>query len=601
MSESVQEKTFDLAIVGKLLGMVKEFYPNLVLAILFMILSALGELFLPILIKNIIDQVSNLALEGRLDQFPISDALLYLGILVSTMGANFLQIFLLSLLSQNLILKMRNRLYIHLLGQSMSWHQNQRVGKLVSALTSDLDTLSDFINNLISGFLRDILLMVGVVAVLFFVNTSLGLITVIAFPFVVFLIVFFRKQSRSAFRRVRKAVSSLNTFVNEHLSGISIIQLFTQEEATKSRFDTENREALNASLGEMYVNATFRPLIDVILSLSLGLIIWFGGGMVLDGWITLGTLVAYIELVRLFFRPVGEFAEYFSIIQSAMAGSERVFGLLEQHSEIPDTGQYEFPRDQVGLEFQNVTFGYVPGETVLSDLSFQIPPESTVAIVGYTGAGKTTITNLVARFWDPWSGRILANGRDLRDYRLQSLRHHVQGVLQDVQLFHGTIRENVTLGRDIDDFELREAARRSRLDKILERLDKGWDTELSNNGTNLSSGERQLVSFARVLCQNPAILILDEATSNIDSETEQLIQEGLTEVLRGRTSIVIAHRLSTIRNADRILVLDRGRLIEAGTHQELLDRKGLFYNLYLLQFQRSDSPTDFKSGRQGFR
>jgi ATP-binding cassette subfamily B protein len=315
------------------------------------------------------------------------------------------------------------------------------------------------------------------------------------------------------------------------------------------------------------------------------MIIWFGGSMVLEEVLTLGTLIAFIELSRLFFGPVGEFAEYFSITQSAMSGSERIFKFLEQSSSIPNFGELEFPNTNVQIEFKNISFGYHPDDTVLHDLSFVVPANKTVAIVGYTGAGKTTITNLISRFWDPTQGQILVNNVDLRQFRLESLRQNVQSVLQDVQLFHGTIRENVTLGRNISAQDLESAGHRSRLSKVLVRLDKGWETELSNNGSNLSAGERQLVSFARVLCQNPSVLILDEATANIDSETEKWIQEALAEVVQNRTSIIIAHRLSTIKNADFILVLDQGKLVEAGTHQELLEKHGMFYNLYKLQFQ----------------
>jgi len=585
MDEILSEKTFDLKIFRKLLSLIKPFYPNLIIAIFFMLLSASSELFLPIIIKNVIDKVLNLIQLAQIDQFPLGDIALYFGILVVSLVSNFLSIFFLTMLSQNLIIILRQKLYAHFLGQSLAWHQEQRVGKLVSALTSDLDTLSDFVNNLISGFLRDIFMMIGVVLVILSVDFQLGLITVSTFPLVIVLILFFRLQSRHAFRRVRQSVSRLNTFLNEHLSGMSIIQLFAQVPITQQKFAHENEEALQASLGEMYVNATFRPLIDVLLSISLGMIIWFGGSMVLEEVLTLGTLIAFIELSRLFFGPVGEFAEYFSITQSAMSGSERIFKFLEQSSSIPNFGELEFPNTNVQIEFKNISFGYHPDDTVLHDLSFVVPANKTVAIVGYTGAGKTTITNLISRFWDPTQGQILVNNVDLRQFRLESLRQNVQSVLQDVQLFHGTIRENVTLGRNISAQDLESAAHRSRLSKVLVRLDKGWETELSNNGSNLSAGERQLVSFARVLCQNPSVLILDEATANIDSETEKWIQEALAEVVQNRTSIIIAHRLSTIKNADFILVLDQGKLVEAGTHQELLEKHGMFYNLYKLQFQ----------------
>jgi ATP-binding cassette subfamily B protein len=381
-------------------------------------------------------------------------------------------------------------------------------------------------------------------------------------------------------------VSQVNSFFAEHISGIKIIQIFTRETRTAGEFDVINHDLMRSNLGEMYVFATFRPIIDFLGALSLGVILYFGALQNLEGALSLGTLVAFINLIRKFYQPVMDIAEKYTILQSALAGGERVFEMLDDSRRIPDTGTDPLPEPLRGaVGFRNVSFAYKQGEPVLRDISFSVSPGETLAVVGYTGAGKTTIANLLTRLWDVDSGSITLDGRDIRSFRLNDLRRAVQPIQQDVLLFSQTIRENITLGLDIPEAEIIRAAGLAQVHDFIAALPQGYDTLVQEGAVNLSSGQRQLISFARILAHNPPVLILDEATSNIDTETEKLVQKAMKTVLEGRTSIVIAHRLSTIRSAHRILVLSGGTIIEEGSHEELIAGEGTYHALYRLQMQ----------------
>ena len=343
----------------------------------------------------------------------------------------------------------------------------------------------------------------------------------------------------------------------------------------------------------MYVFATFRPLVTLFTSISIGTIIYFGASMVLGSLLSLGVLIAYINLVNMFYRPVMDLTEQFTILQSAMAGGERIFDLLDKDNRIPDTGTTPSPGRAKGtIEFRNVSFSYVPDEPVIRNLSFTINPGETVAIVGYTGAGKTTIANLLTRLWDIESGSITLDGQEVSSMPLAELRRLVQPVQQDVFLFSGTIRDNISLGEDMDDEEIMHAARVVQAEPFIQALPRGLDTELNERGSNLSTGQRQLLSFCRAIAHDPSVIILDEATGSIDTETEVLIQRAIERLMKNRTSLVIAHRLSTIRNAHRIMVMSSGKVVETGSHQELLAARGLYYNLYKLQYEKRDGLHD---------
>lgn len=587
MSDAGKTKGFDLRIVGKLFGFLRPYRGSVFLALAALTIAAGTELAVPVLLQNAIDQG---VMKKNLDHLTLVSAGI-LAMLLVGMVASFAQVYLLSKASQEVMKDLRTRLFAHFQRQSSRYLYNHPVGKLVSGVTSDVATLSEFFNTLFTSLLRDFLVMLGVVATLFFLNSTLAFFTVLSLPPVAVLVALFRIWSRKAFRRVRTQVSRVTAFLSEHIQGITVVQLFGREQTSRETFRTENQGLLKANLTELMVNAVFRPLIDVLWAVTLGFLLWFGTGLSLEGTLTLGVLIAFINLVGRFYQPVGSIAENFTQLQSAMAGGERVFGYLDDSQPIPDHGTKELSGVKDGtIRFEDVRFRYLPDEPVLNGLSFEAAEGETVALVGYTGAGKTTVTSLLTRLWDLDGGRILFGGTDIREFRLESLRRGIQSVLQDVFLFNGTIYDNIDLGRGLPLERIEEVCRHVQADSFISRLPEGYRTVLNEGATNLSAGQRQLLSFARVLAQDPRVLILDEATANIDTETEGLIQKALGELLRNRTSLVIAHRLSTIRRAHRILVLDQGRIEESGTHEELMNRRGFYYNLYKLQYEKAGVP-----------
>ncbi|MDA3958126.1 ABC transporter ATP-binding protein [Oceanispirochaeta sp.] len=513
----------------------------------------------------------------------------YFMLLLVILVFTFLQIFLMSWTSQGVMKDIRSTMLSHIMKQSLSYLGETPIGSLVSRITSDVETINEFFTSVTISILKDIAIMAGVLVTLFFLNPLLALVTLLTIPPVLLASFIFRKMARSAFRRQRHWISRVNSFLSEHVSGMEVIQIFGREKETRDQFGEDNEELLKASMSEMYIFAVFRPLVDLFSSVTLAIVIYAGAAMLNRHILSLGILIAFIDLIQKFYRPVMDMSEKFSIMQSAMAGGERVFSLLEESYEISDKG-INTPEEKIEgkIEFKNVCFSYKPGEPVIRDLSFVVHPGETVAIVGYTGAGKTTIASLATRLWDIDSGTILLDETPLEDYSLAYLRQSIQAVQQDVFLFSGTIKENITLGSPIDDATLMKAAETVQVDRFIDTLDKKYNTELQERGKNLSGGQKQLLSFARAVAHNPVVLILDEATANIDTETEKLIQKAMDNLLIGRTSLVIAHRISTIMKADRILVLSEGRLVESGSHEELLTREGLYYNLYNYQYASSE-------------
>ena len=531
-------------------------------------------------------------------------SLIFAGLLLGVLVFSFLQVYLMAFIAQGVMRDMRMGLLTHTLGLSTSFLSKRPVGGLVSRITNDVETVNELFTSVATSLFRDVFMMIGVVAVLFSLSPNLGLITCLSLPPVLLLSWFFRTRAREAYRRARFWVSKVNGFLSERISGMEVVQMFGRERRSAQEFHEKNRSLLKSDMAEMYVFATFRPLIDLFTSISIGVIIYFGARLFTDSVLSLGILIAFVNLIEKFYQPVKDLAEKFNILQSAMAGSERVFDLLDAGTPEDTQGVYEgafsggddTSSKKTGKEgtpgelvFRNVNFHYNPEEPVLRNLSFTVPPGKTLAVVGYTGAGKTTITHLLARFWEIQGGEILLGGRNLRTFPLAELRHRVQAVQQEAFLFSGTLEENISLGKKLSPEELRKAIEMVRADRFIDALPKGLSAPVKEGGVNFSAGQRQLISFARIIAYDPEVIILDEATANIDSETEKLIQQAMTKVLSDRTSLVIAHRLSTIRHADRIMVLNEGSLAEEGSHEELMERRGAYFNLYRLQYEKIEN------------
>lgn len=592
MSDSKVLSRLNPHILKRLLKYLRPYRIQTVVAGAALLVLIFSELLVPVVIQSSID--THILADTPSVEGVKHDSLLLFFLLAGGLAASFIQVYLMSYAGQGVMKKLRMELLEHTAGQSLSFLGKKPVGSLVTRITNDVETISEFFSTVIMTLIKNFMVMAGVVAVLFYLDLTLGLITVLTLPPVILLTMIFRSRARNAYRVVRERVSQLNSFLSERVSGIKIVQVFAREISTAEKFRYMNRSLLKADFSEMFVFAVFRPLISFFSTFSLAVIIYYGAGLSRSGAVSLGVLIAYLDLIRKFYQPLQQVSEQFTIMQSAMAGGERIFELLDTEDRIIDysTEVSGLPEicccgdgedDLNVLEFDGVHFSYKEGEPVLKGVDFSVKKAQTIAIVGYTGSGKTTIANLAARFWDADSGCIRVGGTDIRRIPLADLRRTVQAVQQDVFLFSGTVRDNIALGRPFTDEQLQKAAETARLAPVLETIG-GLDYELTEGGTNLSGGQKQLVAFARVIAHNPPVIILDEATASIDSSTERLIQAGLKNLLAERTAIVIAHRLSTIRDADRILVLGGGRIIESGTHDELMKKNGFYNNLYSLQF-----------------
>lgn len=581
-------KGYDPEIIRRIAGYAAPFKGLVLTAAAAMLISTAAELLIPVVLQRTIDGYILSEGPGRIEGIN-RNAAIFLGLLFTAMLFSFLETLLMAVAGQKVMKALRMDLFAHIIRRSLAFIGSHPAGRLVTRITSDVETVNELFTSVITSLVKDFFIMGGVVITLFALNRGLAIITVLSLPPVLAFTLYFRIRARDAFRRVRIGVSRVNSFLSEHISGIRVVQFFTRENRVRSAFEEANDNLMRANLGEMYIFATFRPIIDFLSSLSLGVILYFGALRHIEGALTLGTFVAFINLIRKFYQPVMDISEKYTILQSAMAGSERVFQVLDDDREIPDTGSIHLPDPVTGeVEFRNVCFSYKHGEPVLRDISFSVLPGETLAIVGYTGAGKSTIANLLTRLWDTETGAILLDGVDIRSIPLRELRRAVQPIQQDVLLFSRSIRENISLGLDMPDESVTDAARTAQIHDFIVSLPDGYDTIVQEGAVNLSTGQRQLLSFARILAHDPPVLILDEATSSIDTETEKLVQTAMKSVLRGRTAIVIAHRLSTVRSAGRILVLAGGSIREEGTHDELLARGGAYHALYQLQVMRPD-------------
>ena len=518
----------------------------------------------------------------------LSIFLIFLSVLIISFGFNFGQIYLVELIGQRIMHDLRMKVFSHLQSLSLSFFDNNPVGRLVTRATNDVENIHEMFTSIMINLFRDVALLLGIIIVLFKLNWSLTLLCLSLLPLIILLTVFFSFQARDAFREVRIKLAKINASIQENVSGIKIVQLFRREEENERRFKQINHENFLASMRQIIVFALFVPMVEIIGTVSVALVIWYGGGNVISGKLSLGALVAFLTYLRMFFQPIRDISEKYNILQSAMASLERIFLLLDNQNITPGRAKRSQNIERVmgNIEFQNVSFAYTDEEWVLRDVSFSIKEGEKVAIVGATGAGKTSIINLILRFYDIQQGKILLDGVDIRDLDIPFLRSQVGLVMQDVFLFAGDIKGNIILGNEhVSQEELERIAHYVNADRFIEKLPLRYDEAVTEGGSTLSAGERQLLAFARALAINPKILILDEATSNIDTETERLIQDALAKLMKDRTSLVIAHRLSTIQNCDRIIVIHHGKIREEGTHAELLDMHGFYAKLYQLQYQ----------------
>ena len=601
--EEILGKAYDGVLMRRLLGYLRPYKPQVALALVAIISASVLQLAQPYLMKVAIDtHIARGDLAG-LDRI----ALVFLAILIASFALEFLQTWTLQLTGQRIMFDMRMQIYEHLQRLDIQFYDKNPVGRLMTRVTTDVDVLNDLFTAGVVSIFGDIFMLAGITIVLFVMDWRLALVALSVLPLIVAVTQWFRRNARDSYRTVRVWIARINAFLQEHITGMSTVQLFRQEGRTYERFDEINRKHRDANVQSIFYYAVFYPAIEVIGALAAALIIWFGGGWTLQGTLTLGSLVAFLQYSQRFFRPISDMSEKFNVLQAAMASSERIFKLLDtavriQPSEPRPVGALAAGlapeptsaahRRSGSIRFEDVSFAYNQTDFVLRHVSFEVKPGERVGIVGATGAGKSTLINLLLRFYDVTSGRIVIDGVDVRDTDSHALRRKFSLVLQDVHVFSGTIAGNIRLGnREISDDALRAAATAVHADRFIEQLPNRYDHPVAERGATLSVGQKQLLSFARALAFDPSILILDEATSSVDTETELIIRDALKVLMAGRTTLAIAHRLSTIQDMDKILVLHRGELRESGTHQELLARRGIYHKLYELQFKDQERRT----------
>lgn len=522
---------------------------------------------------------------------------LYVAVQVLRLVFSYFQALLLNTVGQYVMFDMRRELYDKLQHQEVAYYDRNPVGRIMTRLTSDVDSLNELFTAGITDLLGDLVMIIAIIGVMLWMDVRLTLVTLLTVPMLWVATTWFRKGARKGYDMVRTRIARINAFLQEHFAGAQTVQIFNAETKSLKKFREINADYRKANIDTIFYYAVFFPLVDFIGAVGIALVVWYGGYRVMQNTpghtvLTLGALVAFIQYSSFLFQPIRDISDKYNVLQAAVVASHRIFKTLDLPIAITTPDQPVKSGRAVGnIEFENVWFAYKGEDWVLKDVSFKVEPGQSIALVGHTGSGKTTITNLLMRFYDVQRGRILLDGVDLRDWDLQSLRENFAVVLQEIFLFSGTIRGNIRLGRrEITEERVKWAAQEVHAEQFIRRLKGNYEAEVKERGAGLSVGQKQLISFARALAFDPAILILDEATSSIDTETEQLIQQAIERVMRNRTSIVVAHRLSTIQRANQIIVLHHGEIRERGTHQELLAKRGLYWKLYKLQYADGATP-----------
>ena len=598
--EEVLGKAYDARLMRRLLEYLRPHKWFVVGALVALIGDAVTQLAPPYLVKIAIDQYIAQGDLAGINQIGLA----YLAVLVASFSLEYGQTYMMQMIGQRIMFDMRMQIYAHLQRLDLAFYDRNPVGRLMTRVTTDVDVINDLFTSGVVAAFGDLFMLVGIMVTLLWMDWRLALIAFSVLPLIVMLAQWFRRNVRESYRKVRLRIARINAFLNEHINGMATVQLFRREETNYGRFEFVNREHRDANIEQIFFYAVFLPAVEFVAAIATGLILWYGGGFVMAGTLTLGSLVAFILYAGRFFRPISDMSEKFNTLQAAMASSERIFQLLDTDVAVKNPLQSTVASRQLAvavpkagspkpearghITFDNVSFAYKDDDYVLRNVSFEVKPGERVGIVGATGAGKSTLISLLLRFYDVTSGRILVDGVDIREMDLGRLRRMFGLVLQDVHLFSGTIAGNIRLGDDsIDDARVRDAARAVHAERFIESLPGGYGARVAERGATLSVGQKQLLSFARALAYAPQVLVLDEATSSVDTETELLIRDALHVLMSGRTTVAIAHRLSTIQDMDNILVFHKGRLREAGSHQRLLGMRGIYYKLFELQYKKA--------------
>lgn len=582
----------DKEVIRRLLSYAKPYKVEFIWIIIMMIISLGIQLLPPLLIGLTVDTVSNDALtSGEKIQFIIMLSIIFIAILAIGNLVGYLQGIMLQKVGQKTVVSLRDEVFNHIEHLNIGQINQVPVGKLVTRVVNDTNTISEMYTNVLVNLVKNVLYLFAIVIVIFIINWKISLFVIATVPFVFLATVFFRKYSRASYRRVRQNVSEVNAFLSENLSGMKVTQIFNQEDKKRNEFKDHSLKLRNSYLQEILVFGIYRPVVYMLSMIGLTLVLYIGYQEVIAGVITAGILYSYYAYVGDFFEPIQQLAEQFNTLQNAFASAEKVFDVLDTKPDIVDEEDaIELKSFSGQIEFKDVWFSYLPNEWVLKGISFKVNPGDTVAFVGATGSGKTTILGLIVRNYEIQKGQILIDGIDIKNISRASLRRHIGQMLQDVFLFSGSIKENITLRDDeITTDEVIHASQYVGANTFIEKLPDQYDHVVLERGNNFSAGQRQLISFARALVYKPSLMILDEATANIDSETEGLIQESLEKMMNISTMLIVAHRLSTIQHADKIIVMQKGEIKEEGSHQELLKLGGLYYNLYQLQYEEKEA------------